>query len=471
VAASGQGAGRRARVVVAGAGFGGLFAARALAGAAVNLTIVDRTNHHLFQPLLYQVAVGVLSPEDIAVPIRSILRRRRDVRVLMAEIAGVDLERRVVRLAPGGGEVAYDFLVLALGARHAYFGHDDWEARAPGLKTLADALGIRHRLLGAYEDAERARADGADLGSAPEPVFVVVGGGPTGVELAGALAGIARRVLVREVRTVRPERTRVVLAEAGPRLLPAMAPSLAGYTRRRLEALGVEVRLNCAVTALDDAGVTLGAERLAGAIAFWAAGNRASPVAHTLGVATAAGGRVPVLPDLSLPGHPEVFIVGDLAAAMDEKGQFLPALAPVALQEGRHAAAMIRRHLAGRPTLAFRYRDHGQMATLGRSAAVVQLGPLRVVGRIGWLVWLVVHIASLIGFENRLLVLVHWAAAYWADRPSARILFDAPPAAAAGGAGLGPAAAAAPTDRATATATRRRAPRRRAQPPSGDDRW
>ncbi|MCL6595387.1 MAG: NAD(P)/FAD-dependent oxidoreductase [Firmicutes bacterium] len=467
MAATAQGAARRARVVVTGAGFGGLFAARALAGAPVDLTIVDRTNHHLFQPLLYQVAVGVLSPEDIAVPIRSILRRRRDVRVLMAEIAGIDLERRVVRLTPDASEIPYDYLVLALGARHAYFGHEGWEARAPGLKTLADALGIRHRLLGAYEAAERVRADGVDLGSASEPVFVVVGGGPTGVELAGALAGIARRVLVREVRAVRPERTRVVLAEAGPRLLPALAPSLSEYTRRRLEALGVEVRLNCAVTALDDAGVTVGTERLPGAIAFWAAGNRASPVGSALGVATAAGGRVSVLPDLSLPGHPEVFVVGDLAGATDERGHLLPALAPVAQQQGRHAAAMIRRRLAGRPTLPFRYRDHGQMATLGRSAAVVQIGPLHVVGLIGWLFWLVVHIATLIGFENRLLVLVHWAAAYWFDRPSARILFDfdGTPPAAAGGAGAGPVVPAAPAG--DSRATPRRAPRGRAQSPSG----
>jgi NADH dehydrogenase len=409
-----------AHVVVAGAGFGGLFAARALGRAPVRLTVVDRTNHHLFQPLLYQVAVGVLSPEDIAVPIRSLLRRAPDTRVLMAEVEGVDLERRIVRLAPDGEELAYDYLVLALGARHAYFGHEEWERYAPGLKTLADALTVRRRILGAYEAAERARMGGT-VGH--EPLFVVVGGGPTGVELAGALADTARRALAREVRSVRPERTRVVLAEAGPRLLPAMPASLSEVTRRRLERLGVEVRLESAVTALDEGGVTLGGERLPGAVAFWAAGNRTSAVAQTLGVETVAGGRLPVLPDLALPGHPEVFVVGDLAAVPDGRGGLLPALAPVAQQEGRHAAAMILRRLAGRPTKAFRYRDRGQMATLGRSAAVARIGSVHVTGLAGWLIWLVVHIATLIGFENRLLVLVHWAAAYWADRPSARIVF------------------------------------------------
>lgn len=386
----------------------------------MGVTVIDRTNHHLFQPLLYQVASAVLSPEDIAIPIRAVLRRQARTRVLLGEVTRVDLDRRTVQLAQEATPVPYDYLILATGTRHAYFGHSDWEPLAPGLKTLSDALRMRRRILEAYEAAVRSRALG---GEARGPAFVIVGGGPTGVELAGAVVSMVRHSLARDRLGVDPDRTRVVLAEAGPRILASFSPVLSAYAAQYLGRLGVEVRVDCRVTQIAADHVQLADERIAGAVVLWAAGNEASPLGRQLG-ATDAHGRVQVLPDLSVHGHREVFVAGDLAAAADPWGIVLPQVAPVATQQGRHAAAMVVRRVQGRPTVPFRFHNRGQMATLGRSAAVAQIGRARITGPMGWLIWLLVHITALIGFQNRILVLVRWAAAYWADQPGARILFE-----------------------------------------------
>ena len=416
IAMSRQVPGERPHIVVIGAGFGGLFATRALVRANVRLTVIDRTNHHVFQPLLYQVATALLSPEDIAVSIRSVFSRNPHVRILMGEVTRIDPDRRLVHLGPTHLTVPYDFLVVATGARHAYFGSPEWEALAPGLKTLEDALDMRQEILSAYESAERDRHGKA-------PVFVVAGGGPTGVELAGTLAHMAHHTFARDFPHVNARRARILLAEAGPRLLSTFSPALAEHARRSLEASGVEVRTGCPVRDLSPGRVRLGEEWIRTTVVLWAAGNQASVLGRKLGAPTDRSGRVAVLPDLSVPDHPEIFVVGDLALSLDRDGHPLPGTAPVAIQEGRHAAAMIRKRLAGGPTRAFAYRGHGQMATLGKREAVVELGPLKVAGRLGWLLWLTVHLVALIGFQNRLLVLVRWAADYWADQPGARILF------------------------------------------------
>jgi len=405
------------RVVIVGGGFGGLYAARALGRAPVELTVVDRANHHVFQPLLYQVATAGLSPSQIAYPIRGVLRRQRNTRVLLAEAVAVDAARRVVTLRDD--ELPYDWLILAPGARHSYFGHPEWEALAPGLKTLDDALRIRERILLAFERAERERD--------PERrrallTFVVVGGGPTGVELAGAIGEIACKVMARDFRTVDTREARTLLVEAGPRLLPAFPAVLAERAERSLERLCVEVRTGAAVTRLEPGAVWLGADRIAAGTVLWAAGVAPSPLARSLGVPLDRAGRVVVGPDLTVPGRPEIFVVGDLAACTDAAGKPLPGLAPVAIQQGEYAARAIVRAVRGRPLPPFHYHDKGTMATIGRNAAVVDLGRLRLSGYLAWLMWCFVHILWLIGFRNRFLVMIEWAWAYVRFERSARLI-------------------------------------------------
>ncbi len=403
-------------VLVIGGGFGGLWATRALASAPVRVTLVDRTNHHLFQPLLYQVAMAGLSSPDIAAPLRHILRRQRNVVVRMDVAREIDVELRRVRF--DGGSLDYDYLVVASGARHAYFGHDEWARHAPGLKTLDDALHIRRHMLEAFEAAERAvdpRAQAEWLD------FVIIGGGPTGVELAGTLAEIARHTLPREFRHSDPRRSKIHLVEAGPRVLASMPPSLSDRARRQLERLGVSVHLGKPVTAIDERGVDLGDERIDARTVLWAAGVAASPLGAQLGGERDRAGRVHVAEDLSLPAHPEVFVVGDLAAVAQD-GKPVPGVAPAAKQMGAHAAAMIRERLAGRATRAFRYRDYGNLATIGRMAAVVDLGRLRFSGAPAWFFWLWAHVFFLIGFRNRLVVMAEWIWSYVTYQRHARII-------------------------------------------------
>ena len=404
-------------VVVVGGGFGGLNAARALAGRPVRVTLLDRRNHHLFQPLLYQVATAALNASDIAAPLRSVLRRARNVTVLLAEVQRVDLAAR--RLMLDRGEIGYDALILAAGAGHSYFGHEDWEAFAPSLKTLEDALEIRRRVLLAYEAAER-EADGAEQQALL--TFVVVGGGPTGVELAGALAEISRQTIARDFRVIDPTRARIVLVEGGARVLAAFPESLSERARRSLERIGVEVRTGAIVTRVTADAVWLGSEQIRARTVLWAAGVAASPLARTLGVPLDRAGRVPVEADLSIPGHPEVFVIGDMSVFRDPSGAPLPGLAPVAIQQGRRAADNVLRRLSGQPTLAFRYRDRGTMATIGRAAAVAVVGGIQLSGLIAWLAWLFVHILFLIGFRNRLLVVFEWAWAYASWQRGARLI-------------------------------------------------
>ena len=408
-------------VLVLGGGFGGLWATRALASAPVRITLVDRTNHHLFQPLLYQVATAGLSAPDIAAPLRHILRKQANVTVRLDEALAIDRGARRVQLA--GGVLDYDYLLVATGATHAYFGHEDWAAHAPGLKTLDDALAIRGRVLSAFEAAER-EDDAAARRRWLE--FVVIGGGPTGVELAGTLAEIARHTLPREFRRADVRSARVHLVEAGPRVLAAMPPDLSEKTRRQLQRLGVEVHTGNAVTAIDADGVTMGDQRIESRTVLWAAGVAASPLGQQLGVATDRAGRVPVAPDLSLPGHPEVFVLGDLASVQQD-GQPVPGVAPAAKQMGAHVAAVIRARLRGETPKAFRYRDYGNLATIGRMAAVVHYGRLKLSGLLAWWFWLVAHLFFLIGFRNRIIVLVNWGWSYWTYQRHARIIVGRKP--------------------------------------------
>jgi NADH:ubiquinone reductase (H+-translocating) len=404
-------------VVVIGAGFGGLAAARRLGRAPVRLTVIDRRNHHLFQPLLYQVATAGLSPGDIAYPIRSILRRQSNTSVLLADVVSIDTARREVRLADG--VLSYDYLILAAGAGHAYFGHDDWEANAPGLKTLEDAIAIRRRILLAFEKAER-ETDPAvrkDL-----LTFVIVGGGPTGVEMAGAIAEISRHVLVSDFRAIDPREARIVLVEAGPRILAAYSEKTSQRAEQELRSRGVEVRTGTPVGGVSAEGVTLGAETLRARTIVWAAGVAASPLAKSLGVPLDRAGRAIVEPDLSVPGHPEVFVIGDLSAFLHQTGHPLPGLSPVAIQQGRAAAANIERSLTGQPRHAFHYFDKGTLAVIGRSAAVAEIAGLRLSGLPAWLVWCFVHIFYLIGFRNRFIVMMEWAWAYVSDQRGARLI-------------------------------------------------
>ncbi len=409
------------RVVIIGGGFAGLAAAQALRHAPVVVTVLDRRNHHLFQPLLYQVATAGLSPGDIASPIRWILRRQKNVRVLLGEAQAIDPAARTVTY--DAGVLAYDYLILATGATHAYFGHDDWAAVAPGLKNLDDALEIRRRVLLAFELAERE----------PDPAvqrelltFVVVGGGPTGVELAGALAEIARQTLSDEFRAIHTETARIVLVEAGESILAAFPVDLRRAARRSLVRLGVELRERTAVTAIDARGVMLGAERVLARTVVWAAGVAASPLGQQLGVPLDRAGRVIVESDLSVPGHPEIFVTGDLASYTPHGGRMLPGLAPVAQQEGQHAARTIWRRVESRPPEPFVYTDYGTMATIGRNSAVADLRGFHLTGFIGWATWVFVHIARLIGFRSRLTVLVQWSSAYLTYQRSVRLITDEP---------------------------------------------
>ena len=413
----------RMHVVIVGAGFAGLYAAKSLKRVPVRVTVIDRRNHHLFQPLLYQVATASLNPADIAAPIRSILRGQENVSVQLAEATGIDVAGRRVILADG--EIGYDMLVLATGATHSYFGHDAWARVAPGLKSIEDALEIRRRVFLAYEAAERE--------SDPERrrawmTFVIVGAGPTGAELAGALAEISRHSLGSEFERIDPRTARVVLVEGQGRVLPPYPEALSAKASQQLETLGVDVKTGVRVTAIDERGVSLGDERIPARTVIWAAGVAASPLAKSLGVPLDPAGRVLVHPDLTIPGHDEVMVLGDLAAAPQEDGTTVPGVCPAAIQAGRHAAANISRRVAGLPYRPFRYWDKGSFATLGRGAAVGEMwhGRLRLSGFIAWAAWLAIHIFFLIGFRNRVLVMFQWAYSYLTFRRGARLITGGP---------------------------------------------
>ena len=406
----------RPRVVVIGGGFGGLSAVRTLHSAAVDVLLIDRGNHHTFQPLLYQVATAGLAAPSIAGPLRHILRGQRNATVLLGEARGIDVAGKTVDV--DGVAHSYDFLIVATGSTHAYFGHDEWARYAPGLKTLEDALRIRARILTAFERAE-ATADPAE--QLEWLTFLIVGAGATGVELAGTLAEIAHHTLKREFRHIDPATARVLLVEAGQRVLPTFPPSLSAKAQRQLERLGVLVRTGRAVTSLDERGVWIGDDRIAARTVLWAAGVAASPLGAALGVAVDCAGRVAVTPELAVPGHPEVFVVGDLTAVPDGTGP-IPAIAPAAKQMGHYAASAILAKLAGRRIGAFRYRHFGSLATIGRMAAVADFGHIRLSGILAWWIWLTAHIYFLIGFRNRLVVLIDWAEAYWSYRRGARII-------------------------------------------------
>jgi NADH dehydrogenase len=409
----------RPKVVVIGAGFAGINAAKALAKAPVDVTVVDRKNHHTFQPLLYQVALAVLSPAEIASPVRTVLRRARNTEVLLGEVSGFDLENRLVRL--DGLELPYDYLIVAAGATHAYFGHPEWEAIAPGLKTLEDAIEIRRRVLLTFENAEREVVAGH---TCPPLNFVIIGAGPTGVELAGAIADIARHHLQSEFRAIDPRQSRVILLEGGPRVLAAYPEDLSASAERQLKSMGVEVRTSAMVTNLEPDAVYVGKERIPAAVILWGAGVSASPLGKMLGVPTDRAGRVMVERDLTVPGHSEVFVCGDLASAKRKNGQPVPGVAPAAIQMGKFAARQIKRSLAGKPREEFEYWNKGSLATIGRSRAVADLGKLHFSGYFAWLAWLFVHLLFLIGFRNRFFVMIEWAWAYITYNHGARLITE-----------------------------------------------
>jgi NADH dehydrogenase len=408
---------RRPRVVIVGAGFGGLYAARALKHADVELTVLDRTNHHVFQPLLYQVATATLAPTDITAPIRWLLRKQRNTTVLMTSVTGVDPERRVVKTT-AAGDIPYDFLILATGARHAYFGHPEWETIAPGLKSIDDAIRLRHRILSAFERAETSR-DVAEREA--WLTFVLVGGGPTGVELAGMISTVARHELLREFRRSDPSRARVLLLEGGPSVLPSYPEHLREHARRDLIGLGVEVRTGALVTSVEPGAVCVGSETIRTNTVIWAAGNAASFIGTSLGAPVDRAGRVIVRPDLSVPGHPELFVIGDLAATTTD-GKPVPAVAPAAMQMGRHAARSILRTLQQRERTPFRYRNKGDLATIGRHRAIADFGRFTVTGILAWWLWLFLHIMYLAGFRNRLSVLIEWGYSYFTYERGARLI-------------------------------------------------
>jgi len=405
-------------VLIIGGGFAGLNAAKGLGGVrGVKVTLVDRTNHHLFQPLLYQVAMAGLSPADIAAPIRSMLSRYSNICVLQGELRSLDLARNVA--VTDFGELNFDYLILACGARHSYFGHDEWEEFAPGLKTLEQATEIRRRVLSAYEEAERTKS--------PDDrkrllTFVVVGGGPTGVELAGAIGEMSRFTLAKDFRNIDPTLARVILLEAGPRILPTFDEQQAARATRDLEHLGAQVWTNSAVTKIDADGVEIGGERIRAATVLWAAGVKASPLGQAARLEVDRQGRVLVEPDLSVKGRKNVFVAGDQACFTHQTGKPLPGTAPVAMQQGRYLAQTIRRELSGKTRRPFRFVDKGQMATIGRSRAIVEIGRLKMAGFPAWLLWLVVHIYYLTGFKNRLLVVLQWAWSYVSFRRGARLI-------------------------------------------------
>ena len=404
-------------VVIIGGGFGGLNAAKALRRAPVRVTVIDRHNHHLFQPLLYQVATATLSPGDIASPIRWILRYARNTRVWLGDVRSVDLRNRRI-LLEDGASMEYDFLIVATGTSHTYFGHDEWAPYAPGLKTLEDALAIRRRILVAFEQAERETDPARQQRFL---TFLLIGGGPTGVELAGTLAEIARQTRA-EFRNIDTRTTRIVLIEAGPTILPSFAPGLRDAARRSLSRLHVEIRENTRVTAVDAGGVMLGAEHLEAGTVLWTAGVAASPMTMTLGVPLDRAGRVIVEHDLSVPGHPEAFVIGDAAAFLGAEGHQLPGVAQVAMQGGTHAARTILRRIRGEPSQPFVYHDRGSMAIIGRGSAIADIRGLRFSGPMAWLAWLFLHIFELIGFRNRLVVMIEWATAYFTRQRSVRLI-------------------------------------------------
>jgi NADH dehydrogenase len=430
----------RERVVIIGAGFAGLSCAQTLGDAPFDVTVIDRHNYHLFQPLLYQVATAALSPADIAAPIRSILGGRRNTTVLLAEVSGIDLRRRVV--VADDREVPFDRLIVATGAHHTYFGNDGWARHAPGLKRIDDATDLRRRILLAFE---RAETECCPELRAALLSFVVVGGGPTGVEMAGAIAELARKALAADFRTIDPRSARVVLVEGADRLLPSFHPHLSEKACRALVLLGVEVRLGSAVTACDAQGVVLADERIPAATIVWAAGVMASPAGRWLGAATDRAGRVQVGPDLSLPGHGDVFVIGDTAHVDGPDGRPLPGVAPVAKQQGRYVARLLKARAEGSDLPPFRYRDPGMMATIGRRRAVAELGRLRISGLAAWLLWCVAHVWFLIGFRNRLAVTMNWIWNYLTFQRGARLItgrsgsrtevLESPPAMAAGALG------------------------------------
>ncbi|MBC6982734.1 NAD(P)/FAD-dependent oxidoreductase [Caulobacter sp. 17J80-11] len=411
----------RPRVVVVGAGFGGLEAVRALGRTMASITVIDRRNHHTFQPLLYQVATAALSPAEVAWPIREVLHRLRHVRVVLSAARAVDLEARAVETADG--PFPYDFLVIAAGATHSYFGRDDWAAWAPGLKSIDDALRLRRRILSAFERAELAR----DLDELSRQLtFVVVGGGPTGVEMAGAIAEIARDALPRDFRSIDPATARIVLVEAGPRILPAMPEHLAAYAQRRLEAMGVEVMTGQMVTGVDAEGAALDGGRIEAATMIWAAGVQAAALVRALPGEHDRAGRLLVGPDLSMPGHPEVFVIGDAAMVARADGKPVPGIAPAAKQMGHYVGKVIAARIAGTSADApFRYRHQGDLATIGRDAAVVKLGRVEITGFVGWLFWSVAHVYFLIGLRQRLAVATDWLWAWVTRRRGARLITDA----------------------------------------------
>ncbi len=411
-------------VVILGGGFAGLYAARALKGAPVHVTVIDRTNHHLFQPMLYQVATAALSPSDIAYPIRSVLRRHKNTDVLLGEVSRIDVKGRRVQLTDSRS-IHYDYLLVAVGAHHSYFGHDQWEPLAPGLKAITDALEVRRRILLAFELAEQE----------PDPArrqallnFVIVGAGPTGVEVAGAIAEIKEKTLRRDFRNINPRSAKVVLVEAGERVLPPYPPKLSEAAQRTLERLGVEVRTGAMVTDVRHDGVSMGADFIPSRCVIWAAGNKASPVLQTMEAPLDRQGRVLVQPDLTIPGHPEVFVLGDAAAFTHQPGYNgpLPALSPVAIQMGHYAARRIREETADNALVErrrpFRYFDKGQLAVIGRGRAVADLRKLKFSGFFAWLAWIFVHIAYLIGFRNRVIVLTEWAISYFTYGKGARLI-------------------------------------------------
>jgi NADH:ubiquinone reductase (H+-translocating) len=407
----------RHRVVIVGAGFAGLSAAQGLSRADADIVIIDRQNHHLFQPLLYQVATAGLSPADIASPIRSILRSQANAEVVLAEVTGVDLDGRAVIM--GDRRMAYDTLILATGASHAYFGRDEWAAVAPGLKTIDDATALRRKILIAFERAE-AEPDADERRRLQ--TFVVIGGGPTGVEMAGAIAELAKRTMAADFRHIDPRRTRVVLIEGGQQLLAAFDPTLSEKARKALEKIGVDVRLGRPVTGCDSDGVSFGDSRIDSRTIVWAAGVQASPAGLWLGAETDRAGRVKVAADLTLPGHPEVFVIGDTAHAVKIDGKPLPGIAPVAKQQGENAARRIIARLSGGSLPDFRYRDSGAMATIGRKSAVAHIGRLRLSGLLAWLIWCVAHVYFLIGFRNRFIVAASWMWNYVTFQRGARLI-------------------------------------------------
>ncbi|MGO9271059.1 MAG: NAD(P)/FAD-dependent oxidoreductase [Terriglobia bacterium] len=405
-------------VVIVGAGFGGLNATRALKGAPVRITVVDRRNHHLFQPLLYQVATAGLSPGEIAYPIRAALRHQKNAQVLLADVTGVDLAARKLRFKDGG-EIGYDYLILATGATDNYFGHDDWQPWAPGLKSLEEALEIRRRILLAFERAERE----TDAARRQELLtFVLVGAGPTGVELAGAIAEIALHVMAEDFRSIDPRESRIILVEAGPRVLPAFPPELSAKAEAALTKMGVEVLTSSMVTAIGPDAVMVGKHEIRTATTIWSAGVKASPLVKMLGAPVDRAGRVLVAPTLTIPDHSEVFVIGDAAAFLDGAGKPLPGVAPVAIQQGRHVARNIVRAAQGKPLDPFHYFNKGNLATIGRAAGVADFGRLRLSGFVAWVTWLLVHIFFLIGFRNRLVVMFDWMWSYFFYGRAARLI-------------------------------------------------